>query len=442
MATHPDLPHNIEAEQATLGSLLLNREAIVPIAPLLEPHDFYMQRHGWVYEAVLACYTERIPPDTSTVLAALKRAGRLDEVGGLSYLNELTDVVVTSYHVEYYAQEVRRCARLRRLIAAGGKIASLGYREDDAETAETQAQALLTEAIVRGDERDFIALGSGGYEHLERMMSGVAPGIPTGFRDLDEITGGLHRGDLTILAARPSVGKTSLGLGIALNVAEAGGLVLMSELEMSRDQLQLRAVALKSGMDLHRLRLNHLGDDDERLRAVAEAFAWLDGLSMRVDDRAGQTTQQVRNRALRVRAEHGPISLLVVDYIQLMGDTAKKNSNREQDVSAIGRGLKALARELECPVLALSQLSRAVEGRTSHVPMLSDLRESGGLEQDADNVLFIYREELYDKETDKKGIAELHVAKQRQGPLGIVPLRFDASTTRFSDLTYRSIEGY
>lgn len=440
---HPSLPNNPEAEKATLGSVLLNREAMIPIAPLLTPPDFYQEKHAWIFEAMLACYNERIPPDTRTVAFALERAGQLGHIGGLPYLNELTDAVVTSYHVEHYANVVRECARKRKLIVAGGKIAAFGYRdESSAEEDEASALALLTETVVSVSERDYRPLGDGWYEHLERMMSGAAPGTSTGYRDLDEITGGLHRGELTILAARPGVGKTSLALGIALNVAMAGGLVLVSELEMSHDQLQLRAVAMHTGMDLHRLRLNALGDNEDTHRCVAEGFGWLNSLPMLVDDRPSQTTQQVRTRALRVRAERGPIALLVVDYLQLMGDVAKRNSNREQDVSAISRGLKGLARELDCSVLALSQLSRAVEGRTSHVPMLSDLRESGSLEQDADNVEFIYRPELYDKETDQKGIAELYIAKQRQGPLGIVPMRFDASTTTFSDLSYRLPDGY
>lgn len=442
MATHPELPNNIEAEKATLGSIFLNREVMVPVATLLKPEDFYLERHGQIFEAMLNCYQQRIPPDSRAVSITLRRTDKLAQVGGDGYLGELSNAVPTSSHAETYAREVERCARLRRLIGAGGKIAAIGYNEPDAETAEGSAWALLTETVVSVGDRDFRPLGDGWYEHLERMMSGAAPGASTGYRDLDEITGGLHRGELTILAARPGVGKTSLALGIALNVAVAGGLVLVSELEMSHDQLQLRAVSMHTGIDLHRLRLNALGDEEDTLRHVTEGFGWLNGLPMLVDDRPGQTTQQVRTRALRVRAEQGPIALLVVDYLQLMGDVAKKNSNREQDVSAISRGLKGLARELDCPVLALSQLSRAVEGRASHVPMLSDLRESGSLEQDADNVAFIYRPELYDKETDQKGIAELHIAKQRQGPLGIVPLRFDSRTTNFSSLTYRTPDGY
>lgn len=439
----PELPSNLDAEKATLGAVLLNPEAMVVLDPLLGAHDYYLERHNWIWEAMRACYQKRIPVDTRTVAGELKHAGRLDKIGGIPYLSELADVMIFSSNAESYGREVRDYARRRRLISTAAKIAALGYKETDAEKAEGDAHALLNETTLSVQERDYRLLGDGGYEQLERLMGGVAPGIPAGFRDLDEMTGGLHQGELTILAARPSVGKSSLALNVACHIADNGGLVLFSSLEMSRDELRLRAVSMRSRFALHGLRLNALGDDDERLRCIAESFAWVDGLPLLVDDRSSQTTQQVRSRALRVRAERGPIALLVVDYLQLMSDTAKvKNSNREQDVSAISRGLKGLARELNAPVLALSQLSRAVEGRAEHRPMLSDLRESGSLEQDADNVWFIYREELYDKETDKRGIAELLIAKHRQGPLGVIPLRFDGSTTSFMDLTYRSIEGY
>ncbi len=442
MTIHPELPNDIGAERAVLGSIFLNRDAIIPVAPRLQPEQFYLERHNWIFAAMLECYNKRVPPDSKVVSIALKRAGRLDAVGGLGYLTELVNEVPTSSNIEAYAQAVLDCADRRKLIAVGGKIAAQGWQEPDAETAKGNAQALLNEATIHTGSQDYVLLGEGGYEQLERMQEGVAPGTSTGFRDLDAITGGLHKGDLIVLAARPSVGKSSLALNIACNVAERGGHVLYSSLEMSNDELRLRAVSMHSGFDLQALRLNALGDDDGQLRRIAEAFGWVYGLSLWLDSGVGQTVQGVRKRALKFQAEHESIALLVVDYLQLMQDTAKKNSNRVEDVSAISRGLKALARELDIPVLALSQLSRAVEGRASHVPMLSDLRESGAIEQDSDIVMFIYRDELYNKETDKKGIAELHIAKHRNGPPGIVPMRFDGSTTSFSDLSYRTPEGY
>lgn len=442
MATHPELPNDIGAERAVLGSIFLNRDAIIPVAPRLQPEQFYLERHNWIFAAMLECYSKRVPPDSKAVSIALKRAGRLDAVGGHGYLAELIDEVPTSSNVEAYAQAVLDCASRRALISVGGKIAAQGWQQPDAEVAQGNAWALLNEAIIHTGNQDYVPFGEGGYEQLKRMEEGVAPGTSTGFRDLDAITGGLHKGDLIVLAARPSVGKSSLALNIACNVAEHTGPVLYSSLEMSNDELRLRAVSMRSGLDLQALRLNALGDDDDLLRRIAEAFGWVHDLSLWLDSGVGQTVQGVRKRALKFQAEHGEVALLVVDYLQLMTDVAKKNSNRVEDVSAISRGLKALARELNIPVLALSQLSRAVEGRASHVPMLSDLRESGAIEQDSDVVMFIYRHELYEKDTDRKGIAEIHIAKHRNGPLGVVPMRFDGSTTSFSDLSYRTVEGY
>lgn len=444
----PELPHNLDAEKATLGSILLNREAIIAVAPHLAADAFYAERHAWIYEAMLACYERREPPDTRLVAEALRRRGRLDAIGGIAYLSALVDVVPTSYHVEHYARIVVNLARLRRLIAVGGTIASLGHTSDDPDAAETEALAQLTALMTRPDESGFLRLDAGLEAELDAMQADESPAIPTGLRDLDDLfAGGLRRQELTILAARPSVGKTALALGVAYAIgcraADRGSVVLIASLEMSRVQIRQRLAAMYGGVDLQLLRANALGDDDDALRTVVEAYGTVCRWPILVDDAFDQSTRQIRSRALRVRAELGPIDLLVVDYLQLMSDTTgRKNGSREQDVSAISRGLKRLARELDCPVLALSQLSRAVESRQSKIPMLSDLRESGSLEQDADNVLFIYRDELYDPNTDRKGVAEIHVAKQRNGPLGVVPLHFEAATTRFADLSYRAVEGY
>jgi len=439
--THPELPQSIEAEKCVLGSCLLNREAIVKAATLAQPADFYYQRHSDIYAAILDCYARRVPPDVKTVLFALREAGKAEDIGGIPYLAELVDSVPTSYHVEYYAAQVKRTALLRAWIAYGAKVASIGYGETDPADVEAKALVLMTEIGMRRQATGYLPIGTTANEMFGRMIDPEAApaGIPTGYRDYDEITGGLYRGDLTILAARPSVGKTSMALCVAANVAAAGGLVLVNSLEMTRDQLLQRLVAMHCRVDLKDLRMNRLSDDDRRLQSVSDAFDWAAALPLEVDEARGVTVAHIRNNALRVRAERGPIALLIVDYLQLMGDTAKKNSNREQDVSAISRGLKNLAGELDCPVWALSQLSRAAEGQ---VPQLSHLRESGALEQDADNVVFIYREELHDPDTDKKGIAEMIVAKQRNGPIGTLALRFDAPSTKFESLTYREATGY
>lgn len=438
------LPANIEAERATLGSILLNREAIVAIAPWLLAEYFYLEKHTWIYEAMLACYNARIPPDTRTVSEELRRRDRLDPIGGIPYLSELIDAVPTSYHVEYYARIVERTALLRQLIAAGGKIAALGYDEqDDLEATLDKAEATLFEVSQRRSTQDFVHIGQvvdSYYEQINYLQEhrGEVVGVPTGFRDLDEITGGLQRSDLIILAARPSVGKTSCAMSIAYNVATMHqATVGVFSLEMSREQLVQRLLAMDTGIDTHKLRTGHVRESE--LQIVMEAMGRLSAAPIYVEDTPGLSVMEVRSKARRLQAQSG-VDLLIIDYLQLM--QGRRTDNRVQEVSEISRGLKALARELNVPVVALSQLSRAVEGRTSHVPMLSDLRESGSIEQDADIVMFIYREELYDRETDKKGIAELHIAKHRNGPVGVVPMRFEASTTRFMDLSYRKPDGY
>ena len=442
--THPELPQNIEAEKATLGSILLNREAIVAVAPWLLAEYFYMDRHAQIYEAMLACYNARIPPDTRTVSEELRRRDRLDSIGGVPYLSDLVDTVPTSYHVEYYARIVERTALLRQLIGAGGKIAALGYNEsEELEDTLDQAEQTLFEVSQRRSNQDFIHIGQvidQYYEQINYLQEhrGEVVGVPSGFRDLDELTGGLQQSDLIILAARPSVGKTSFALSLGYNVATRHQRTVgIFSLEMSRDQLVQRLLAMDTRIDSHRLRTGHLNESD--LQTVMEAMGRLAAVPIYIEDTPGLSIMEVRSKARRLQSQSG-VDLIIIDYLQLMA--GKRSDNRVQEVSEISRGLKALAREINVPVIALSQLSRAVEGRTSHIPMLSDLRESGSIEQDADIVMFIYREELYDKETDKKGIAELHIAKHRNGPIGVVPMRFDSATTRFDDLTYRTPEGY
>lgn len=440
------LPYSIDDERATLGSLLLNREAIIPIAVFLKAEHFYLEKHAHIFAAMMECFDHAIPPDLRTVSEALRRRDRLDAVGGIVYLADLTDAVPTSYHVEFYARAVERTAMLRAIILAGGTIAALGY-DERAELDQTinAAYAALDGATARAATDDgLVSVASTVdtmYEAIAAAMEkGEGPrfGLPTGFRDLDEITGGLQPTDLIILAARPSVGKSSFMLSLGYNIAATGASVAVFSLEMSRDQCVQRLIALDTGINLQQVRLWTMRESE--LAAYMEALGRIHALPLHIDERMALTVADIRSRALRHIAQSGPIDILVVDYLQLM--KGKRTDNRVQEVGEISRGLKQLAKELHCPVLALSQLSRAVEGRQSHIPMLSDLRESGDLEQDADIVMFVYREELYDRETDKKGIAEIHIAKHRNGPTGVVPMRFDANTTRFMDLSYRSPEGY
>lgn len=441
------LPHNSTAERATLGAIFLDRDAIVPIAAWLAPEHFYDQKHAWIFEAQLTCYNRRTPPDLTTVADELRRSERLDEVGGVPFLIDLSNSVPTAYHVEYYAKIVERTAVLRRLIQAGGKIAALGFDEtDDVEQTLDAAEAELFSVSQRRGIQGFVSLAQvvdQYYEYLNEVQERGAEmtGIPTGFIDFDRMTGGLHKSDLLILAARPGVGKSSFAMTIAFNIAmQHQTPVGVFALEMGRDQLLQRLLATHTGIDSQKLRTGRISQQE--LQALMDSMGQLSSAPIYIDDTPGLTVNEVRSKARRLQAEHG-LDVLIIDYLQLMSGSGKRGENRVQEVSEISRSLKALARELNIPVIALSQLSRAVEGRTSHVPVLADLRESGSIEQDADMVMFIYREEMYDKDTDKKGIAEIHIAKHRNGPLGVVSLFFDHRTTRFRDLApYHSPDGY
>jgi replicative DNA helicase len=433
-----ELPNATDDEQAVLGSILLNRDAIVAIAPWLRADHFYLAKHAQIYQAMLDLYHRRIPPDTRTVADELRRHNLLEAVGGVIYLAQLTDAAPTSYHVEHYARTVERTGVLRQLIRAGSQIAALGF-DEAGEVEETLGRAeTIVQDIAQGRAtRDFVPLGQvfdGLYEQIQAQQErrGEVVGVATGFVALDTLLGGLQRSDLLILAGRPGTGKTSCAMSLAYQVAETGRTVGVFSLEMSREQLAQRLIAMDTGIDTHRLRSQQLGDGD--LERVLASMGRMAALPIHIEDTAALTLVELRSKARRLQAWRG-LDVLVIDYLQLVRGRA---SDRVQEVSEVARGLKHLAKDLNVPVIALSQLSRAVEQRGSKVPQLSDLRESGEIEQAADVVMFIYREELYEPETDKKGIAELHVAKHRNGPLGVVPLRFDASTTRFQSLTYRA----
>ncbi len=436
------VPYNLEAERSVLGAILTHRDAIISVASWLSPEDFYREAHAWIYEAQLACYLRREPPDLVTVAEELARRGRLEAVGGILYLNALVDAVPTPVHVEYYGRIVERCAVLRRLIVAGGQIAAIGYEApEDVDEALSRAEELIFAISQRRVTRDFVPIRevtSEYFDHLSRLRathSGVI-GVPTGFRDLDRILGGLQRSDLIVLAARPTAGKTSLALSVALNVAHQGVPVGIFSLEMSREQLVQRFLAMETEIDSHRLRQGFLSD--EEFHQVSEAMGRLSETPIFIDDTPGIPITELRSKARRLHAE-AEVELLVVDYLQLI--QGRRTENRVQEISEISRALKGLARELDIPVLAISQLSRSVEHRTPHIPVLADLRESGSIEQDADVVMFIYREEMYDRDTDKKGIAEIHIAKHRNGPTGKAYLRFFEQTTRFAGLErYREEE--
>lgn len=429
-------PHSPEAERALLGALLLDRDAIIRVAPAIGDDDFFLPPHVATYRAIRALYDRREPADLATVAAELARTGDLDLAGGLPALLDLIAATPTAVHAESYARAVARLATHRRAIMAGTRIVNLGYDErlDPADLAN-QIRAAVDAIDRGGGEADFVMLPAALEAYFERLDllsrdPSLARGVPTGYLDLDHLTGGFQKGNLVILAARTGVGKTSLALGLARNAATRGHAVALFSLEMATAEIVARLLATQTGIDTQRLHLGRLRDDE--WEQISAAFGRLSEGSIAIDDTAAIALADLRAKVARLQAGHG-VDLVIVDYLQLVRG-GNPREGRQQQVADISRGLKALARDLGIPVLALAQLSRQVERRESHIPLLSDLRESGSIEQDADVVIFIHREELYDRDTEKRGIAELHVAKHRNGPVGVINLRFFEQTTRFADL--------
>jgi replicative DNA helicase len=429
-------PHNTDAEEAVLGSILIDRDAIGRLAAFLRPEDFYRERNATIYRGMLALYERREPVDFLTLTDELQRTDRYDEVGGLVYLSSLLSIVPTSLHVEHYGRIVERSSLRRRLIRAAGRIAALGYDETlETDQALEQAEQTLFGVAERRMTRDFQRLADVLRAYWEQLLLAadvdrLERGVPTDYKDLDKLLGGLQRSDLIIIAARPSMGKSSFALCLARNAAvRFGAKVGIFSLEMSLLQLAQRLLFSESGVDSSRLRQATLGQAERR--KLAEALGVLAAAPIYLDDTPNIPLSEMRAKARRLHHEVG-LDLLVVDYLQLIQGGGREN--RVQEISEISRSLKALARELNVPVVALSQLSRAVETRSPHIPLLSDLRDSGTLEQDADVVMFIYREEVYERDTENKGIAEIHVAKHRNGPTGQVSLLWLERLTKFVDL--------
>jgi replicative DNA helicase len=438
------VPYDLDAERATLGAILLEREAILAVAPWLQPAHFYLEKHAQVYAAALACYGRRVPPDLATVAAELRRQDQLAAVGGLAFLGELITSTPTYVHLEHYARTVERTAMGRALIEAGGRIAALGF--DDARPIEDRladaGQLVYQLAADRQVGQDFVPLAAVATQYLDTVERAEDAGdgllgVPSGFPALDAITQGMKAGELVVLAARPGVGKTSMALTIAYHAARAGRRVGIYSMEMDRELLLQRLLAVDLGIPTTQIPRRLRGGDQR----VMDAMGRMSELPIFIDHTPALNVLAIRDRARRLTAD-GPVDLWVVDYLQL----ARSTSDRDDEVrriTAVSQGLTSLAREFRAPVLALSQLSRAVESRADRVPMLSDLRGSGSIEQDASQVWFIYRDELYNDESDQQGIAEIHVSKHRNGATGVASLRFDPSTTRFFPLeTYRVPEGY
>ncbi len=429
-------PHNLEAEQSVLGSLLIDRDAIIRVASYVRAEDFYIAANATIYQAILDLYNRREPTDFLTLSDELERRGSLDDIGGIGYLSSLLNVVPTAVHVEYYGRIVERTSTLRRLIDAGTQIVGIGFQENhEAEDALDAAEQALFSVSQRRQTKDFQSIADvldKFFDQLDYLQQnrGEVVGVPTGFTDLDKLTGGLQRSDLIIIAARPSVGKSAFALGMAYGAAvQHRKKVGVFTLEMSAEQLVQRLLSTETGVDSHRLRLGNI--DDSEWDRISRAFGRLAEAEIYIDDSANASIMDVRSKARRLQAEHC-VDLLIIDYLQLM--IGRRTDNRVQEIAEISRGLKGLARELNVPVVALSQLSRAVETRADHRPMLSDLRESGSIEQDADIVMFIHREDRYDENSERKGIAEIIVAKHRNGPVDSVHLRFFDRTARYADL--------
>jgi replicative DNA helicase len=442
-------PHDIEAEKAVIGSMLIDSEGIFKVATFLAPEDFFNPENQSIYDACFTLYERNEGINQITVARELAQKGKLEEVGGAAYLSHLVSTVPTSVHIEYYAQIVSRLAIMRRLISAGSQITSIGYEADaEVDGALGKAEDILFKVKQRRSRQDFVPIRQVLGQYFEEAgptetKGGVIPHILTNFISVDDFLGGLQRSDLVVLAARPSVGKTSLALNIVRNTAvNQRACVALFSLEMSRQAVVQRLLSNEANVDSRSVRLGTYTEREER--RIMEASGILSELPIFIDDSPQLRVGEMRSKAKRLHFERN-VDLVVVDYLQLIQGGMRSDS-RVQEVSEITRSLKALAREINAPVLAISQLSRAVEFRASHRPQLSDLRESGSIEQDADVVIFIYREEMHVKEEDWKkehdieiepyprGIADIIIAKHRNGPTGEVKLRFLSKTARFEDL--------
>ncbi len=436
-------PQSIEAEEAVLGAILIDPDAIIRVATILRAEDFYREKNRWIYDTALALHERREPIDFLTVCDELDHREQLDQVGGPAFITSLINAVPTAVHAEYYANIVERTATRRRLIEAAGQIAALAYQEaDDVDEVVDRAEQVLFGVSERRTSRELVPIRqvlSEYYDRIEYLTRhrGEMIGIPTGFHDLDKILGGMQRSDMIILAARPSVGKTSLALSIAHNAARRyRQRVALFSLEMSSEQVVQRLISAETGINSQRLRRGEIAEDE--WGRFMKATSDLAETHFFVDDTPSASALELRTKARRLHAEVG-VDLIVVDYLQLMrGDF--RSENRVQEISSISRALKAMARELNVPLLAISQLSRGVEARSDKRPILSDLRESGALEQDADVVIFIYRDELYNENTERKNIADIIVAKHRNGPTGNVALYFRKELAQFLEAEVRRQE--
>lgn len=434
-------PQSLDAEMSLLGAVLIDEEVLADVCEHVSAKDFYDKRHATIFKAMMRLYERHKPVDLLTLTDELKKKDELDTIGGMAYLTELTNYVPTAAHAEAYAEMVASKAMRRRLIKASADISELGYNEDtNIQELLERAEAELFSVSDQSLKQDLVSLEAILTESFDRIeelhrSKGTLRGIRTGYRDLDNMTAGLQRSDLIVLAARPAMGKTTLVTNLAYNVATvAKQPVLFFSLEMSKEQLVDRMLADASGVDAWNIRTGNLSDDD--FSKLSEAMGEMAEAPIYIDDTPGLSVLEMRTKARRA-AHDQPLGLIIVDYLQLMQASGRTDGNRVQEVSEISRGLKLIARELNVPVIALSQLSRSVESRSPQIPQLADLRESGSIEQDADIVMFIYREAYYNPETDRENITDLIIAKHRNGPTGRVELYFHPERLRFMSLDKR-----
>jgi replicative DNA helicase len=444
VASERTLPHSLDAEKSVLGAILINNDAFNHAAELIDAHDFFRDAHRRIFSRMIALSERGDAIDFVTLKEELSRAGELDEVGGPAYVASLADGVPRSANVEYYSRIVKEKSTLRSLIHSANKILATAYEaEDDPDLLLDEAERAIfaiAEDRIRAGFVPLKDLVQSSFATIEKLQQhkGLVTGVPTGFVDLDEITSGLQPSDLVLVAARPSMGKTSFVLNVAQHIGISTDMTVgFFSLEMSKEQLFIRMLTSEARIDAHRFRTGHLSEKD--YGRLSQALGTLAAAHVFIDDTASIGVLEMRAKARRLKAEHG-LHLLIVDYIQLMQGRGRFES-RQAELASISRSLKGLAKELQVPIVALSQLSRAPETRSDHRPQLSDLRESGALEQDADVVMFIYREEQYrdadgQPNQDAEGIAEIIVGKQRNGPTGTVKLAFIKEHTRFENLAH------
>lgn len=437
-------PQNIEAEQAVLGAIFLTDEALVTATERLVPEDFYRAAHQRIYQVMIELAEKGEPVDLVTVTAELQNRKWLDDIGGVSYLADLANAVPTAANVEYYSKIVEEKSILRRLIKVATSITADGYSSDaDISDILDQAEQKIYEVSQRKNTGGFISIKDAlieTYDRIEMLQhhKGEVTGIPTGFVELDKMTAGFQRSDLIIVAARPSVGKTAFALNISQNVAtRTGENVAIFSLEMGAGQLVQRMLCAEGNIDAQRMRTGALTPED--WQKLTMAMGSLSKAGIYIDDSPGVKVSDIRAKCRRLKQEKG-LGLIMIDYLQLIEGSGRRGENRQQEVSEISRSLKAIARELDVPVIALSQLSRGVESRQDKRPMMSDIRESGSIEQDADIVAFLYRDDYYDKESENQNIIEIIIAKQRNGPVGTVELAFIKEYNKFVNLERRHDE--